>query len=472
MFGKQPLFWNYQLTNNNMKKLLLIITSFACFMATSYAGQNPPDSNQVKKLLTQAQNYQYSSDTFQILMTEALGTAEKIKYTKGIIAAQNGLADYYFQTGNLSNSLQHLLNVEQYAIAANDSVLLFNILRLEYTIYARIGDINMFRKTLMRRQYIIDHQGIKGLTDTSYQVLSQYNSLAQLYAAPQINKPDSVEYFYRKIKNLGPGTQQANLWLQLGSGGIGKVLLAKNKFDSAIYYLRVALDAALEAKRLDNYYAFMISLSDAFNKARQHDSAWYYAYKTFNGAAHNSLLSLLATSSGQLAAFYRNDKKYDSAVKYMLLETKYKDSVTGTKALNSIQFITKDYQLKSLEKQKEKEAAIREYKASLKNYFFIGGVLLLLVIIAVMHRINQQRTKSKQQIETAYHDLKAMQAQLIQSEKMASLGELTAGIAHEIQNPLNFVNNFSEVNRELIAEMKEELSKGNMKDANLLANDI
>jgi len=102
--------------------------------------------------------------------------------------------------------------------------------------------------------------------------------------------------------------------------------------------------------------------------------------------------------------------------------------------------------------------------------------------IALFIRIRSQKLRSENrileekvarrtaQLNESLEGLKATQKQLIQSEKMASLGELTAGIAHEIQNPLNFVNNFSDVNIELLTELKEgplqKLPKTDKKDAN------
>jgi signal transduction histidine kinase/ligand-binding sensor domain-containing protein len=86
--------------------------------------------------------------------------------------------------------------------------------------------------------------------------------------------------------------------------------------------------------------------------------------------------------------------------------------------------------------------------------------------------LEEKVTLRTNQLTKSIEDLKSTQSQLIQSEKMASLGELTAGIAHEIQNPLNFVNNFSEVSSELLDEMNEELNKGDIEEAKVISADI
>lgn len=127
--------------------------------------------------------------------------------------------------------------------------------------------------------------------------------------------------------------------------------------------------------------------------------------------------------------------------------------------------------IKSL-KSADKDLLISEFKLERTEKVKRTTAILLEETIEELEQKRKAIEDSNDALQKSLNDLKSAQAQLIQSEKMASLGELTAGIAHEIQNPLNFVNNFSEVSKELLVEMLEEIQNGDMEEVNAIAHDV
>jgi len=256
---------------------------------------------------------------------------------------------------------------------------------------------------------------------------------------------------------------------------LGELEAARGNKAAALSHYRDGITRAIATEDNEMLSISYLSVSRLYHHSLQQDSAEYYGEKALQAAQAGNYQQDALNAGKALYTLYDEDHNLPQAYKYYKLTTAARDSIYSqdrVKQLLSIDFEEKQRQQQILEAQ-------LQYRQKIRTYVLIAGLVILLAFVLIIWRTSRHRKnantllqKQKQEIEHTLDKLQVTQNQLVQSEKMASLGELTAGIAHEIQNPLNFVNNFSDVSYELLNEMREDLKRGNQESALEIADDV
>ena len=322
---------------------------------------------------------------------------------------------------------------------------------------------------------LIHHEHARRNAEMSGNVpLQSIVNMTMARAYLQLKKTDSAliseQLAYEQVKQTGFNRYLGSVLLNLG-----RIYAVKGNIPMANEYYKKSLVASAENGYFRGVVASSLLLAEYYIKTGKKDSAFQHITVALGAAQNLDAPDLLLRSYTAFARYYQAAGNNDSTVKYQSLIIKINESIFNSKQSQEFQNIDFNEQ----QRVSEIEAAKTAERTKFRMWALIGGLTIFLFIAIILYRNSMQRkkanillSKQKNELEATLDTLKTTQNQLVQSEKMASLGEMTAGIAHEIQNPLNFVNNFSEVNAELIDELKTELEAGNNQQAIEIANDI
>ncbi|MCU0357745.1 MAG: ATP-binding protein [Cyclobacteriaceae bacterium] len=385
---------------------------------------------------------------------KALTLSRSINYPSGEAKALSILSHYYFANDDLPKGLELGLTGLNVARKNNLRYDQASLLIRIANVYANLRD---FRQALAYY-----HQAIavtEGAPDRFFYGAAHWR-MGDAFA--QMNEVDSAIYYAEKAVDIAQ--MMGNNFIQQGVVPTLGFAYGKKGYDSlALHYLRS-----------NNYSANLIMRAIFFKDRNQYDSAISCALRAYERGLRSPARQTELASATLLSELYESTDPA-KALKYLKIANAARESISGSASVLSAKAI----ELKQQEQETEIKIAELNFRNLLKIYATLASLLLVLVIALLVYRNYRKTQKAnvlleqqKQEINQALADLKQAQSQLIQSEKMASLGELTAGIAHEIQNPLNFVNNFSEVNKELLAEMQEAINNENFEEARLLSKDI